>query len=122
MQAPVARISRYPEPPAPMTLPRLRPILARGIYYEMFCGHRVYFAIRSDGKRLNRIGVPIGGDTEADIICRLVAALDVSDPLPLSAQAVRRPARSRPRGRSVAALAACGLRLIAPGRQLSPQR
>jgi hypothetical protein len=98
---------------SPLAFPRS----PRGIYYEMYHGHRVYRARCADGRWLNMIGVPIGLETEAEVICRLWVALSIVDPLPPSSRPVgrsgscrgaRRPARSE------ASPVRHGLRLIAP--------
>jgi hypothetical protein len=113
-------LTARPKPSRPaMTLPRLSAKSKRGIYYEMFHGRRVYVAIRSDGKRLNRLGTPIGQDTEDDVIARLAVALDASDPLPPPASVgvgrrLRQGLRSFRLPRSAATLRPCALRLIGP--------
>ena len=53
----------------------------RGIYWELFHGHRVYYAVTSRDERLPFVGVPIGMETERDVIGRLAECLDVADPL-----------------------------------------
>lgn len=82
-----------PSPSSAACLPF--PRVLRGIYYKLFHGHRVYRARRSDGRWLNRIGVPVGLETEDDVIARLAVALAASDPLPPS-EPVGRPRRYRP--------------------------
>lgn len=69
--------SRDPMPtsPDPVASPR-------GVYWELYCGHRIYFAVTSGGKRLPFLGVPIGLETERDVIARLADSLDAADPVP----------------------------------------
>jgi hypothetical protein len=81
-----SRTTRLPEPPrmfpassAPADLP-----LDRGIYYDLFHGYRVFFAVCSDGQRLPGIRVPIGQETECEAVLSLADALDVADPPPSS--------------------------------------
>lgn len=56
----------------------------RGIEFEEFFGARVYYAVASTGQRLPFIGVPIGSETDRDVIARLADSLDAADPLPPS--------------------------------------
>lgn len=63
--------------------------LPRGVHSELFHGHRVYFGVKSDGSLLPGIRVPIGQETEDDVIEALADDLDRDDPLP-------RPASPRP--------------------------
>jgi hypothetical protein len=65
--------------------------LARGIHWEMFGAHRVYFAITSAGFLLDQIGVPIGQETDDAVICSLAVALDRADPQPRLVVADRAP-------------------------------
>lgn len=75
-----------PSRPRPMSVVRpirdTDPALEPGIHWELFHGHRVYFAVDSRGSRLPFVGVPIGLETERDVIGRLVNCLDVADPRP----------------------------------------
>lgn len=59
--------------------------LSRGLYFDLFHGFRVWKAMTSWGEWLPGIRVPIGTETELDVICALADALDAADPLPPSA-------------------------------------
>jgi hypothetical protein len=98
-----------------MTLPRLAPLLEPGIHWELFRGHRVYFAIDHQGERIPLPGVPIGQETYDDVISRLADALDASAPRPRPVPVGRRRgclARLRDQVRD--RLHAPALRLISP--------
>jgi hypothetical protein len=71
--------------------------LARGIHWEMFGAHRVYFAVTSAGFLLDQVGVPIGQETDDDVIVALADALDAADPHLRLVPHERRPPSSVPR-------------------------
>jgi hypothetical protein len=56
--------------------------LPRGIHFEWYHGHKVHFAVDSKGQRLPFLGVPIGDETEDDVIARLADSLDGAEPQP----------------------------------------
>lgn len=56
--------------------------LSRGIHFELYGGHRIYFAVDSRGIRLPFVGVPIGLETERDVVGRLMNSLAAADPQP----------------------------------------
>lgn len=74
-----------------MTVPRLTLAPEPGkIHWQWFHGHKFYYAYYWDGSRVLLPGVPIGSETDADVITRFADALEASAP-PL--RAVDRPAR-----------------------------
>lgn len=54
----------------------------RGVYREWLNGNPVYSAVTSRGVELPVVGVPVGMETERDVILRVAAALDAADPQP----------------------------------------
>lgn len=87
MAAPSAHFFSQPthdqeRPPVLHVLPVVvAPSLRRGIHCELFHGRKVHFAVNSAGERLPFVGVPIGQETERDVIGRLWDDLCACDPL-----------------------------------------
>jgi hypothetical protein len=54
---------------------------SRGVYSYDVNGHKVFFAVRSDGSDLSGIHVPIFGETEVEVHARLAKQLDREDPV-----------------------------------------
>lgn len=68
--------SRMQTAPAPVAAPK------RGIFVELYHDHRIYYAVTSRGERLPGVRVPIGLETEGDVIADLWLALQRDDPKP----------------------------------------
>lgn len=56
--------------------------LPRGVHFRLYHERKVFFAVDSHGDELPFIGVPIGLETERDVIGRLWDSLGVADPRP----------------------------------------
>lgn len=84
-----ARLQNEEPMTSPLRLATPRP--RYGLHWELYFGHKVHYAIRQDGSRIPLPGVPIGLETEQDVIDRLAVALYFSDRSQRPARVSRAP-------------------------------
>lgn len=90
------------------------PTLARGVHFELYHGRKVHFAVDSHGERLPFIGVPIGQESEDDVIGRLWDSLEGAEPRPHVAWGDRLTEAGRRAGHQAVAAGGRVLPFVAP--------